>query len=254
MYRTVVFALAGLIAGSFLTALVHRVPRKKSVAEGRSRCPSCGAQLRARDNIPIVSYALLRGKCRSCGSRISPLYPVTEAATAALFVASSLAHQDVWIAALIAGFLAVLVAVGEIDAVHKIIPNRIVYPSVILFGLAILGLDLAGRGVHILHGLLGLLAYGGSLLIVALISPRGMGMGDVKLAGLIGLVLGSLSLKLVAVAAAGGILLGGVGGIVALLMGRSRKHALPFGPFLAAGAALAAFWGHEVADAYLRLF
>ncbi len=243
----------GLAVGSFVTVLVHRVPAGESVVRPRSRCPSCGSPIRARDNVPVLSWLLLRGRCWSCGARISPVYPLLELGTGALFVAAALSHPDPWRAVLLAPFLAVLLALAVIDARTKRLPNRIVYPSLGL-GAAYLALArLAGADLDLVRAGIGFLAYGGGLLVVALISPRGMGMGDVKLAALIGLVLGALGLRYVAVAAGLGILLGGVGALVALAAGASRKQAVPFGPFLAAGAAAAVFVAPQVADLYLRL-
>jgi len=142
------------------------------------------------------------------------------------------------------------------DLSPRFVRRRVVRsPAALLaaFAIAILALDLAGRPLSILSAAFGLLAYGGGLFALAMISPRGMGMGDVKLAALIGLVLGSLGLSYVAVAAAAGILLGGVGATVALALGRSRKDAIPFGPYLAAGAGVAAFAGHAIAAWYSGL-
>jgi leader peptidase (prepilin peptidase)/N-methyltransferase len=216
-------------------------------------CPSCGNVIRARDNVPVVSWLILRGRCRHCGARISPVYPLTELATGALFLGASLAFDDLAVAILMSAFLAVLLAVSEIDVRNRIIPNRIVYPSVAAAAAAILAIDVASGVLSITDGLIGLAAYGGGLLVIALIAPRGMGMGDVKLAGLIGLVAGSVGLSRVAVAAGVGILLGGVAAVIALLMGRSRKTALPFGPFLAAGGAVAVLAGAQIAHAYTNL-
>ncbi len=251
--RALAFALAGLLIGSFLTVVVWRVPRKESIVSGRSMCPTCWATIGARDNVPVLSWLLLRGRCRSCGARISAIYPLTELATAALFAAASLAFSDLYVAVVMAAFLAVLLAVSFIDVRHRLIPNRIVYPAFVVALVAVAALDLAGRGPNLLHALIGLAAFGGGLLVIAIVSPKGMGMGDVKLAGLIGLALGAVSLSRVGVAAGVAILLGGLGAIVALAAGRGRKSALPFGPFLAAGAAVAAFWGPQIADAYLRV-
>ncbi len=251
--RALIFVLLGLPFGSFLTVAIHRVPAGESLVRPRSRCPSCGMQIRARDNIPVLSWVLLRGRCRSCGERISPVYPLTELATAGLFVASALAFDDLWLAAMMALFLGLLVALSVIDIRHKVIPNRLVYPSFLLFAVYLVVAALAGADVDLPRAVLGFLAYGGALLVVAFISPKGMGMGDVKLAGLIGLVLGSLGLGYVAVAAGAGILLGGVGAIVALALGAGRKKALPFGPYMAAGAVLGAFAGAQIADWYLGL-
>ena len=253
MIRHGAFFVAGLLIGSFLTVVIHRVPRKEPIAAGRSMCPSCGAVIGARDNIPVVSWLLLRGRCRRCGARISPVYPLTELATGALFLGASIAFDDVWVAMLMSAFLAVLLAVSLIDLRHQVIPNRLVYPSAVVALMAVVTLDLTGHGLDWVHGLIGLGAFGGGLLIVALISPKGMGFGDVKLAGLIGLVLGSVALSRVAVAAGAAILLGGVGAIVLLATGSGRKTRVPFGPYLAAGATIAVFAGEQIAGAYLRL-
>ncbi len=251
--RLVVAIPFGLAFGSFSTVAIHRIPRGESVAAPRSRCPSCGSQLRNIDNVPVVSWLLLRGRCRSCGSRISPVYPLMELATAGLFVAAALAFDRVWVAAMMAPFLGLMVALAVIDIRHRIIPNRIVYPSFVIFAVYVGVGALAGGGLDVARAAAGMAAYGGALLIVALVSPRGMGMGDVKLAGLIGLVLGALGLRFVAVAAGAGVLLGGVAAIAALIAGASRKQALPFGPFLAAGAVVAALLGEQLASAYLRI-
>lgn len=242
----------GLVCGSFLTVVMARLPAGESVVRPRSRCASCGTEIRSRDNIPVLSWLLLRAKCRSCGTRISPIYPLTELASAGLFVAAALTFEDGWIAALLAPFLAVLVAVTIIDIRHRIIPNKVVYPSLILAAAYIAVARLAGSSVDLVDAGIGLLAYGGGLMLIAFISPRGMGMGDVKLAGFVGLVLGVLGIRYVGVAAGMGILVGGVAAIVALLFGASRKSGLPYGPSIAVGAVVAAFAGDPIADAYLR--
>lgn len=250
--RAVVFGLVGLAFGSFLTVVTHRVPKGESLVAPRSQCPSCGTQLRNIDNIPVVSWLFLRGRCRSCGARISPAYALTELATAGLFVGAALEFDSIWAAAMMAPFLALMLALSVIDVRHRIIPNRLVYPSLVAFGAYIVVIALAGGGLDAVRGAIGMLAYGGSLLLVAIVSPRGMGMGDVKLASLIGLVLGAVGLRYVAVAAGAGILMGGVGAIAALIVGASRKQAIPFGPFLAAGALVAAFLAPQISSVYLR--
>jgi leader peptidase (prepilin peptidase)/N-methyltransferase len=254
MVRAFVFGVFGLLVGSFLTVVIHRVPKKETVVAGRSKCPSCGATIRARDNVPLISYLLLRGRCRACGARISPEYPLTELSTALLAAGASLRFHSLLVAAMVAAFLAVLLALAVIDAKYRILPNRILYPSVIVFAVVIAVADMAGRGVDLGTAAIGFAAFGGGLLLIALVSPRGMGMGDVKLAFLIGLVLGSLALSFVAVAAGVAILAGGLGAIAALAAGRGRKSAIPFGPYLAVGAAVAAFAGPQISHSYLRLF
>ena len=243
----------GLVFGSFLTVAIHRVPAGDSLVSPRSSCPSCGTRLRAIDNVPLISWLVLRGRCHHCGASIPAVYPLTELGCAGLFVAVALVCEDPWQAVLLAPFLGLLVAISVIDLRHYRIPNRLVYPALALSAAFVLVADLAGARLSVTGAAVGMLAYGVGLLVVALIAPKGMGMGDVKLAGLIGLVLGAVDLPLVAVAAGAGILLGGVGAIVALLLGAGRKTRIPYGPFMAAGAAVAVFFGEPVVDAYLRL-
>jgi leader peptidase (prepilin peptidase)/N-methyltransferase len=251
--RAVVAAPFGLAFGSFLTVAVYRVPRGESLVRPRSRCPSCGTQIRAIDNVPVVSWVLLRGRCRACGARISPVYPVVELATGALFAGVALRYHDPWAIVLLAPFCGLLLALSVIDARTKKLPNRLVYPALLLSVGYLLVARLVGAEVDLLRSALGFLALGGGLLLVAIVAPAGMGMGDVKLAALIGLVLGSRGLAPVAVAAGVGILLGGLAAIVALVAGASRKQALPFGPFLAAGALVSVFLGPQIAERYVDL-
>ena len=250
MFRLLVLGLGGLAFGSFLTVLIVRLPERRQVTTGRSGCPSCGALVAARDNVPVVSYVLLRGRCRSCGMGISPMYPAVELATAGLFVAVGWALPDVWLDVLVAPFVGILLAAAVIDARHRIIPNRLVYAALVVFAAFLVGAQLAHAEPRLLGAGIGFLAYGGGLLLVALAVPGGMGMGDVKLAALIGLVLGSLGLRYVAVAAMAAILAGGVGAVAALMAGRTRKHAIPFGPYLAAGAMVASVFGGRIAAWY----
>jgi leader peptidase (prepilin peptidase)/N-methyltransferase len=251
-FPIVIALVLGLAFGSFMTVAIYRVPAGESLVRPRSRCQSCGAPIRSADNIPVISWLLLRGRCRACGVRISPVYPLTELACGGLFAAVEFVYEDPWRAILLAPFAGLMVVLSVIDIRHRRIPNRLVYPAVVIAAAVIVAGDLAGGGLDVLDAGIGLFAYGLALLIIALIS-KGMGMGDVKLAGLIGLVLGSIGLDLVAVAAGMGILLGGVGAIVALLAGAGRKSAIPYGPYLASGAVIAVFVGRQIADAYLNL-
>jgi leader peptidase (prepilin peptidase) / N-methyltransferase len=251
LFRTFAAAAFGLAIGSFLTVVAYRVPRHESIVAPRSRCPGCGVTIRTRDNVPVLSYLLLRGKCRSCGARISPRYVVIELLTAGLFAAAAARFPSVYMIVVLAMFFAVLVAVAVIDVEHRVIPNRILYPSLLFFPLLLAVGVLTGEEVSLVRAVIGFLAYGGGLLVVALISPGGMGMGDVKLAALIGLVLGAFGLSYVAVAAAVAILGGGLGAVALLAFARaSRKRAVPFGPYLAAGAVWAAFVAPRVAHWY----
>jgi len=248
------FFVVGLLFGSFLTVLIHRIPVGESIVLPRSRCPVCGAEIRARDNIPVVSWLLLRGRCRACGARISVEYPLTELATGALFAGAAALVDPLYAASLAALFLGIMLAIAVIDARHRVVPNRIVYPSLALFAVAIGVGDLAGGGVDALDAGIGLALYGVPLLLVAVAVPQGMGMGDVKLAALIGLVLGSFGLSYVGVAAGVGVIGGGIGALVALaLLGAGRKDQIPFGPFLAGGAMVATLLGPQISDLYLNL-
>lgn len=253
LIRIVVALPFGMAVGSFLTVVIHRMPVGGSLVHPRSSCPSCGTEIANRDNVPVLSWLFLRGRCRTCGAPISAVYPLTELATGALFVATALAFDDPWIVVALCAFLALMPAVAAIDIAHHIIPNRLMYPALLAFPPLLLVARLAGAPVDLVGAAIGFVAYGGGLLLVALIS-RGMGMGDVKLAGVIGVVLGALGLRYVGVAAGAAIVLGGVGGLAALLLGRSRKDAIPFGPFMAAGATLAVFLGDRLAATYLGLY
>jgi leader peptidase (prepilin peptidase)/N-methyltransferase len=247
------FAVLGLAAGSFLTVVVHRLPLGESVVRPRSACPRCGASIRGRDNVPLLSYALLRGRCRGCRTRISAEYPAVEAVTAALFVAAALVFASTWSAAIAAVLLGVALAAGLIDARHRVIPNRLTLPALVVVAALVLAAWLAGGPVRLAGAALGMLAMGGGLLIVAVVAPHGMGMGDVKFAAVIGLALGSLGLRHVAVAAVAAVLAGGVAGVVALAAGRGRRDTLPFGPYLGVGALAAVAAAPQVAAWYSGL-
>jgi leader peptidase (prepilin peptidase)/N-methyltransferase len=252
--RLALFAVLGLCFGSFLTVVVHRLPRRESVVAPRSACPTCGTPIAARDNLPVVSYLLLRGRCRGCQTPISAEYPLVEALTGALFVGAAIAHRSVGVAAILGPFLGVMVAAALIDARHRIIPNALVLPALVLFGVALATVAVTEGGVDLPRALVGLLAYGGGLLVVAIVSPGGMGMGDVKLAALIGLVLGALGWGYLEVAALGAVLAGGLGAVAVLARGGARKDTMPFGPYLAGAAVLAVLFGSHISAWYVGLF
>jgi leader peptidase (prepilin peptidase)/N-methyltransferase len=178
---------------------------------------------------------------------------LVELATAGLVVLAAIRYPNPWQAVLVGGLLALMPGIALIDLRHRIIPNRLMYPSLILFPVIIVLARLIGEAADPVRAGLGLLLFGGILFVVAAVSG-GMGLGDVKLAALIGLVLGSLGLRFVGVAAGAAIALGGVGGLIALLMGRGRKSKIPFGPYLAAGAVIAGLWGEEIAAWYIGRF
>ena len=251
--RALVALPFGLVVGSFMTVAVARMPKGESVVRPRSRCPSCGAEIGARDNVPVISWVLLRGKCRRCGARISVEYPLLELGTAGLVVLAAVRYPNPWQAVLVGGLLAMMPAIALIDIRHRIIPNRLTYPALLIFPPLIVLAWLVDDATDPVRALLGMLLYGGILFLVAIVS-RGMGMGDVKLAAVIGLVFGSLGLRFVGVAAGAAIVLGGLGGLAALGMGKGRKSAIPFGPYLAAGAVVAGLWGEAIASWYLDRF
>jgi leader peptidase (prepilin peptidase) / N-methyltransferase len=243
------FALAaaafapGLALGSFLNVVAARVPLRRSIVRPPSACMACGQEIRWYDNIPLVSYVLLRGRCRHCGIGIHFVYPAVELLTAVLLAGCVLAFGLSAEAAVAAFFCAVLVAVSAIDIEHRIIPNRIVLPATVVVLAANTTRDLSPEWV--IAGL----AASGFLLAAALVYPAGMGMGDVKLALLMGVALG----KTVPVALIVGMLAAMIPGIVlfARYGKKARKMGIPFGPFLALGSVVALFWGHGILDAYL---
>jgi leader peptidase (prepilin peptidase) / N-methyltransferase len=239
------FLAPGLAVGSFLNVLAARLPLKRSVVHPASACMSCGTEIRWYDNVPLLSYALLRGRCRSCGAGIGLRYPAVELTTALLVAGSVLAFGLTADAAVAALFCVALVAVSATDLEHRIIPNKIVLPAAVV----VLGAQTA------LHPspewALGALGASGFLFVAALAYPAGMGMGDVKLALLMGAMLG----RTVSVALMLGMIAALLPGIFLLAKHgqKARKMGIPFGPFLALGSVVALFWGHTVLDAYLRL-
>jgi leader peptidase (prepilin peptidase)/N-methyltransferase len=244
-------AVVGLAIGSFMTVVAARVPVGESVVRPRSRCPSCDAPIRNRDNVPVLSWVLLRGRCRDCGARIPVRYPLLELSTAVLMAAPFFVYESIWVAVGVSALLGLMPAITAIDLERRIIPNKLLYPALLVAPAYLVIGRIAGAPFDLPRAAIGFAAYGGILFIVAAVS-RGMGMGDVKLAALIGMVLGSLSLGQVAVAAGAAIILGAVGAIAALARGAGRKGAIPFGPFLAAGAVVGALWGPAIADWYQR--
>ena len=234
----------GLALGSFLNVVAARVPRKTSIVKPASACMECKTPIGWRDNIPVVSWLLLRGRCRACGVRISPLYPAVELATALLVAACVLAFGLSGKTLVAAFFCAVLVAVSAIDLTHRIIPNRIVLPAFVVVLVAQTLLEPSPQWA------LGALAASGFLFLAVLAYPAGMGMGDVKLCLLMGAALG----KLVPVALMVGMLSALVPAVFLLARhgSRARKMGIPFGPFLALGSIVALFAGDAILDWYLN--
>lgn len=239
------FLAPGLAIGSFLNVLAARLPLKRSVVHPASACMSCGTEISWYDNVPLLSYALLRGRCRSCGAGIGLRYPAVELTTALLVAGCVLAFGLTADAAVAALFCVALVAVSATDLEHRIIPNKIVLPAAAVVLAAQTALHPSPEWA------LGALGASGFLFVAALAYPAGMGMGDVKLALLMGAMLG----RTVSVALMVGMIAALVPGIVLLAKHgqKARKMGIPFGPFLALGSVVALFWGHALLDAYLSL-
>ena len=267
---SVLVGVFGLAIGSFLNVVIYRVPLGKSVVSPRSSCPHCGAEIKARDNVPIVSWLVLRGKCRNCGAPISPRYPLVELGTGVAYfvVAYALAGSILnaqTAPAMIAAILvlvaylylaAISIALSLIDLdVHKL-HNSIIFPSyavgIVLFVAAsILTSDFS----HLVRALIAMAAMGLGYLLLALAYPKGMGLGDVKFAGLLGLFLGWVGWGAVVVGALAAFLLGGVFGVILILARKAnRKSGIPFGPWMAAGAWLGIAIGDAVLANYLSIY
>lgn len=250
-----VVGLFGLMIGSFLNVVIHRVPRGESIVRPRSHCPGCSAAVRPRDEVPVVSWVLLRGRCRDCSAPISPRYPTVELLTGVVFAGLA---AKFGISAQLPAYLylgAVGIALALIDLDVRKLPNTLTLPSyavgAVLLGLAaLLGHD-AGPLLRAFGGMAVLyFAY----FALAFAYPAGMGFGDVKLAGVLGLYLGWLGWGSLLVGVFAGFVLGGLVGIALILRGSAgRKTKIPFGPFMVAGALLAVFVGQSVASTYTSI-
>jgi leader peptidase (prepilin peptidase)/N-methyltransferase len=240
-------AITGLCLGSFLNVVAYRLPAGMSLAAPPSACPGCGVAIRPYDNVPVLSWLMLRGHCRSCESSISPRYPLTEAITATLFAAVVIAHgasPSVWLDLI---FVAALVAITRIDLEHRIIPDRILAPVTV----AALVLTAIFEPHQLPERLIAATAAGGVLFFVVLAYPKGMGMGDAKLLAVMGLVLGRSVAPALLVALVAGTL---VGVVVMAKRGvvEGRRTTIPFGPFLALGGVVALFVGPALVNGYLH--
>jgi leader peptidase (prepilin peptidase) / N-methyltransferase len=240
-------AIGGLCLGSFLNVVAYRLPAGLSLVTPASACPGCGVAIRPYDNVPVVSWLVLGGHCRACDDSISPRYPLTEALTGALFAAVVIARgasRGIWLDLI---FVAALVAITQIDLQHRIIPNRIVAP----LALAAIVLTVVFAPHVLTERLIAGAAAGGFLLVAVLAYPAGMGMGDVKLAAVMGLVLGrsvapAMLIALVTATAVGAVVIARKG------VSEGRKTAIPFGPFLALGSVIALFAGPALVNVYLH--
>lgn len=263
----------GLLIGSFLNVVVYRVPARRSIVSPPSSCPQCGAQIRWSDNIPLLSWLLLRGRCRNCHSPISARYPLVELGTGVFFaivtvwflltqlpsepwstVPASIASVLELIAYLYLAAVSVVLALIDIDT-HTL-PNRVVLPGYAV-GAVLLGASglLAGDFGALASAAIGAAALFLLYFVLALAYPRGMGMGDVKLAGMLGLFLGFLGWQAIVVGAFAAFLLGGIFALVLVALRRaSRKSAVPFGPWMLLGAWLGILFGSDIMSTYLGLF
>ncbi len=254
----VVAAVVGLLIGSFLNVVVHRVPTGDSVVHPPSACPGCRSRIRARDNVPVLGWLLLRGRCRDCRAPISVRYPLVEAATAVAFglvawFAITGDRTPVVLPALLYA-AAVSIALSLIDLDVRRLPDAIVLPSyvvlVVLLGVASLA---EGDWWPFVRALLGGAVGFGFYFALAVVHPAGMGFGDVKLAGVLGMLLGWFGWAALAVGGFAGFLLGGVYAVLLVVTRRgSRKSMIPFGPYMIVGAWCAVVWGEDVARLYLR--
>jgi len=241
--------IGGMITGSFVGVVAHRVPRGRSIVGPRSECPSCGAEIAAYDNVPVLSWLVLGGHCRNCHARIPARYPLIELAVGIAFAATALVlYDDPAELALGLVFVSVLAAITLTDLERRVIPN-----AILLVG-SVIGLGIvAATDPSSLPERAAAAAGGGAfLLLFALIYPRGMGMGDVKLAAVMGLFLGVSVVPALFV----GITLGALAGLGLILRygSAARKHAVPFGPFLAIGGVVGLLAGSQMIDAYLNAF
>jgi leader peptidase (prepilin peptidase) / N-methyltransferase len=241
--------LGGLMAGSFTTVVAHRVPRGESIVGPRSRCPACGAQIAAYDNVPVLSWLALRGRARCCGAAISPRYPLTELALGALYAATVLVlWGEPTEIALGLVFVTVLAAVTLTDLERRIIPDKVLLVGAVLA----VAIAAAGDPGSLPERAAAAAAAGGLLFLAALAYPRGMGLGDVKLAAAMGLFLGREVGPAIFVALLAGALVGL--GMIAVEGASARKRAIPFGPFLALGGVVGLLCGSELVDWYLGTF
>ena len=243
----------GLIIGSFLNVCIYRLPRKESVAWPSSHCPLCGSAISALYNIPILSYILLKGRCRSCKSPISIRYPLVELLTGALFsLVVSRYHLSPY-ALISLAFTAILIVGSIIDIEHRIIPNILNYLGTILAGV---GLIFSYLPITPVEGAVGFLAGGGFFYLAAVASPylfkkEGMGGGDIKLIAFLGLYLGWKKVFLTIFL---GSLIGAVTGIgLIALKVTEKKDLIPFGPYLSVAGFISLMWGNEIIDWYLRV-
>jgi len=250
-----IVGIFGLMIGSFLNVVIWRVPRGESIVSPPSACPRCGHEIRPRDNLPVIGWLILRGRCRDCGNPISPRYPLVELATGVLFAVTALLTGLTWLLPAMLYLVAIGIALALIDIDTKRLPNAIVLPSYVV-GAVLLALASANPGGAsdwgaFVRAMIGAAAMFTVYFVLLLIYPAGMGFGDVKLAGVLGLYLGWFGWGALVVGWFAAYLLGGIFSIGLLLVRRAgRKSGIPFGPWMLLGAAVGILFGQQLADWY----
>jgi leader peptidase (prepilin peptidase)/N-methyltransferase len=253
LFTALLAGVLGLAVGSFLNVVAWRVPRDESVVSPPSRCPSCERPIRPYDNVPVVSWLVLRGRCRDCGAGISARYPAVELLTGVLFAAVAYRIGPVPALPAFLYLTAVGIALAAIDLDHRRLPNVLTLPSYVVVGvlLAVAG-AVAGDWWALARAGIGMAAYYGVLLVLAVAVPRGMGFGDVKLGGVLGMALAWLGWGEVVVGFFLGFAYGALVAVALIALRKAgRKSTVPFGPFLVAGALTAVLWGHDLARLYV---
>lgn len=249
-------ALLGLLIGSFLNVVIWRVPRGESIVSPPSACPGCGHEIRWYDNVPLVSWLVLRGRCRDCRAPISPRYPLVELATAALFVGTTSVVGLEWELPAFLYFAAIAVALTMIDLDVQRLPDAIVLPSyAVVAVLLTLAAAMTGEWGQLLRAGAGGLILFVLYFLMVLAYPAGMGLGDVKLAGVLGMLLGWIGWGALIVGGFAAFVFGGVFSLALLALRRAnRKSGIPFGPWMLLGAAFGIACGQQLWDAYLGAF
>jgi len=246
-YFYAVSFLLGLVLGSFLNVVIYRLPRRESLVRPGSHCPGCGAPISWFDNVPVVSWLALRGRCRACGVRIPVRYPLVEGITGVAFALAFWRFGLSWPLLVAWAFIAAMVAVAFIDFDHMIIPNKIVLPGALIGLVASVAIHPQSWWMYVA----GSLGAAGFLFALAMLWPGGMGPGDIKMALFMGAVLGVH----VIIALFAAFLLGSAGGVYLMaVQKRSRKTKIPFGPYLALGAVVGVFIGETVLQSYLSIY
>ncbi len=253
----VVATIFGLIIGSFLNVVIYRIPRRESIVLPASHCPACNHSLAIRDNIPVISFLLARGKCRYCGDRISIQYPLVEAVSAGIMLGVFLDLGLTPKFPVVAAFFLLLMTVSVIDIQHKIIPNVIIIPAIVLAVLLLPLQEITKTPLvplidqpNWIYSAAGFIIGGGFLFLLAILWPNGMGGGDIKLAAFMGLFLG----RYIAVSLFMGFLLGSIAGLVSMtFLGKNRKDLIPFGPYLAIGAVVTLYFGVPLVKWYISI-